>query len=325
MRKTLFLLITICSFLCNSQVSGQLSFVINSGTEDKTIKHSIESNTTNLILKLNEAYLKGFDVPLIDQKTVSPGGLQTITDLWKDEHFYCYVKKISENLVQKNTSFQVRNIPFIFGKTDTVDIVITYLQDGRIDDFYIGLEEHQYKGVLDVTGVSDQTRVKIILNFIENLRTYYIKKDIDNIQKLYSDKALIIIGKVLKNADVPVDQVQTNFTKPQVQYLVLTKSEYLSRLQQVFDNTSYLMLDFKSIEVIKHRRNINFYGVLLRQTWNSSTYSDDGWLFLLVQFRENDEQPLIWVRTWQDVKDTPADSVFGLHNFRIPSEGVVTQ
>ena len=197
------------------------------------------------------------------------------------------------------------------------------MPDGRVNDLYIGLSYHQYKGVMAVNNVVDQTRRQIILNFIENLRNYYIKKDINSIRLLYDDKALIIIGKVLKPADIPMDQVQANFTQNQVKYIVLTKDEYLARLESVFNSSKYLFLDFEQIEVLRHRKYSDFYGVLLQQSWNSSGYNDRGWLFLLIQFKEASE-PLIWVRTWQDVKDTPAGEVFGLHNFVIRQKGNIT-
>ncbi len=39
------------------------------------------------------------------------------------------------------------------------------------------------------------------------------------------------------------------------------------------------------------------YGVEMRQSYNSTTYSDEGYLFLLIDFSERD--PLIYVRAWQ--------------------------
>ena len=41
------------------------------------------------------------------------------------------------------------------------------------------------------------------------------------------------------------------------------------------------------------------YGVRLRQTWKSSTYSDEGLLFLLFEFPTDGSDPIIHVRTWQ--------------------------
>jgi hypothetical protein len=322
MKKFLIFLFAFYPFICNSQVE-KISFVITDGIQKASLKQTIEANTVKLLLTINKAFKERADSIKFDPKIISPEGMKSINGLWSDEHFFCYTGKIAENILMYDDYYQVRNIPIIFGKSDTLDVVLNYLPaNGKINDLYIGLSAHQYKRVME-DSVTDQTRRQIILNFIENLRNYYIKKDTVNIRKLYSDKALIIIGKVLEPVNTPLDQVQNNFTKSQAKYIVLTKEEYMKRLRQVFSSTKYLLLGFDNIDVIKHRKYPNFYGVLLQQTWKSSTYSDKGWLFLLVQFKET-EEPLIWVRTWQDVKDTPPDSVFGLHNFVIRQEGKVS-
>lgn len=316
MRNILLFMFVFCPLISNSQVPPKVSFIINSGIENGKKKQIIESNTSKLLLKLNEAFIKQDTLPQFDNKIFSPNGLQTVLDLWKDENFYCPVNKISENLLNRKDSYQVRNIPIVFGKTDTVDVVIGYLPDGRIDDFYFGLDSVQYKSALDKNAVIDQPRVLDILQFLEILKKYYMEKDIINIEKLYSDKALIITGKLLQTLNVPMDQSTTYVKENQVRYQVLTKGEYIARLQKVFRNTSYLRLDYNNIEIIKHRKHPDFYGVQFQQTWNSSNYKDEGWLFLLVQFREN-KDPLIWVRTW-NIKE------FGLWDIKIQNDGIVT-
>ena len=319
MKIILLALLTIIpSLVCNSQTQS-ISFVINGGIQDKVLKQKIESNTKKLLVKINEAFKNSSESLQFDDKIITENGLKMVSDLWGEGHFYCSADKISENLLQKSNFYQVRNIPFVFGKTDNFDVVLEYLPDGRISDLYIGLEAHQYRSILSETNsVIDQTRREIILNFLENLRTSYVKKDINYIEKLYSDKALIIIGKVLKPDTIPNDQFKKNFTKNQAEFQVLTKVEYISRLQKVFSSISYLRLDFKNIEVVKHRKYPNFYGIKLEQTWNTPNYKDDGLLFLLVQFKEN-EDPIIWVRTWQDALKTPAGDEFGIHNFTFSS------
>jgi len=311
----LFLIFVAPIIECNSQVA-KVSFLVNDGVNDGLLKKSIESNTSKLLNKINEAFNKGEENPQFDEKIITSSGIEQIQSLWNDSRFYCTSDKIVENILQKENHYQARNLPFMFNNSDKFDVVLEYLPDGRINDFYIGLEAHQYKSVLDNTSVIDRTRREIILNFLENLRTAYVKKDIDYIQKLYSDKALIIIGKVLKPESISTDNIQPTLSKNQIEYQVMTKSEYINRLNKVFVNIKYLHLDFKNIEVVKHRKYPNFYGVLLEQSWETSSYRDDGLLFLLVQFKEN-EDPIIWVRTWQDAKNTPAGDVFGLHNFKI--------
>lgn len=318
-RNLLFLAVVqlFLSWTCNAQVT-QLSLKIAGGIQEGIIKQHIEQNTSQLLVKINEAFIKGYDLPRFNEKVITPDGIEKITDLWKDSRFYCSAASISENVLQKDDRYQIRNVPFIFGNADRFDIVLEYSADGRIDDFYIALEAHQYKSVLDATSVIDKTRREIILNFLENLRTSYVKKDIKYIEKLYSDKALIITGKVLKAEEISTDHIQNNFTKNQIEYQVSTKSEYLAKLTNVFNSIGYLRLDFKNIEVVKHRKHPNFYGIMLQQVWDTEKYKDDGLLFLLVQFKEN-ENPIIWVRTWQDAQKTSTNDVFGLHNFKISS------
>lgn len=318
MIKTVLILAVIQLFIsltCYSQVT-RISLKIIGGIQDGMTKQSIEKNTSQLLIKINEAFINGYDLPKFDEKFITQGGIEKITDLWKDSRFYCSAASFSENVLQKDDLYQIRNVPFIFGNSDKFDIVLEYSFDGRIDDFYIALDAHQYKSVLDATSVIDKTRREIILNFLENLRTSYVKKDINYIEKLYSDKALIITGKVLKTEEISTDHVQNNFTKNQIEYQVSTKSEYIAKLNNVFNSISYLRLDFKNIEVVKHRKHPNFYGIMLQQIWDTQKYKDDGLLFLLVQFKEN-ENPIIWVRTWQDAQKTSENDAFGLHNFKI--------
>jgi len=86
----------------------------------------------------------------------------------------------------------------------------------------------------------------------------------------------------------------------------------MERLRTVFRNNNFINVRFDEIEVMRHGGNPNIYGVTLQQHWNSSTYRDQGWLFLMIDFTD-ESNPLIWVRTWQALADMP----FGLDNFII--------
>jgi hypothetical protein len=314
--KIYFIILSLSIHLACFSQTNQVSFQVIDGIQDKLLKTRIEQNSSALLTKLNEAYFKNINEPLLDDRFITPEGIEKIKDLWKDGQFRCLKNQISEIVVRKGDVYQIRNIPVFYDDSERFDLVIEYCLDGKISDLFIALEAHQYKSVLDATSVIDRTRREIILGFLENLRTAYIKKDIDYIEKLYSDKALIITGKVLKPENVSSDSYQSSLTKNQIEYQVLTKSEYIGKLKNVFSSLKYLKLDFKEIVVNKHRKFPNFYGIQLNQLWNASNYQDNGLLFLLVQFKDN-EDPIIWVRTWQDAEKTPADEIFDLHNFKI--------
>ncbi len=314
----MFFLIPLISY---SQ-SETVSLIITGGISDNTTKNNIEFSTSKLLSAINDAFVFQKSDLKLNESFITPGAIRKFKELWKEQSFYCKGSVIREPLVKNNQVYQIRNIPVVFDNDELLEFVLDYADDGRVSDFNLALEVHQYKSVLEATGVVDQTRREIILNFLENMRTAYMRKDVDFIEKLYSEKALIITGKVIKPIESNNDYVRSTFSRSQVEYQVVSKKEYISKLRSVFAQTPFLVLNFDSISVSRHKKFSNFYGVLLRQRWVTANYSDDGILFLLIQFN-NEENPLIWVRTWQDAKETPKDEIFGFHNFKIISGGFV--
>jgi hypothetical protein len=75
----------------------------------------------------------------------------------------------------------------------------------------------------------------------------------------------------------------------------------LAGLKRCFKRNKYIDVSFEDIEVLKHPLSDKIYGVTLKQDWNSSTYSDTGYVFLMIDFTDEFE-PCIQVRTWQPEK-----------------------
>ena len=66
----------------------------------------------------------------------------------------------------------------------------------------------------------------------------------------------------------------------------------------MFKTNSFIKINFDNIEIIRHPKHEKIYGVTLKQRWNSSNYSDEGYLFLMFDFK-NFERPIIRIRSWQ--------------------------
>lgn len=159
---------------------------------------------------------------------------------------------------------------------------------------------------------------RMILNYVEHLRTSYTTKDIDFLEQLFSENALIIVGTVVRTGP----QAEGSYLSPsQVIYNVKSKRQYLDRLKQVFKANKEIQVDFTGFRIMRHPTEPGIYGVSLRQGYRSDIYSDDGYLFLLWDFKD-ETSPQIHVRTWQPVTtgehDTlPADEVFDISNFNL--------
>ena len=161
-------------------------------------------------------------------------------------------------------------------------------------------------------------RRAIILDFIENFRTAYNRKDTVLLKKVYSDDALIITGKVIQVKEQNGDLMQKNFSKEKVVYQKQTKTEYINKLKKIFAANSYINIKFEDIEVVQHEKYSNYYGVTIKQYWNTTRYIDIGYLFLIIDFQE-EANPIIHVRTWQPEKvgerELAKEEIFNLGSF----------
>lgn len=159
---------------------------------------------------------------------------------------------------------------------------------------------------------------KMILNYVEHLRTSYTTKDIDFLTQLFSENALIIVGKVIRNAP----QVDGQFLpREKVEYNIKSKQAYLERLKTLFRMNKRIDVQFSDFKIMRHPTRKGLYGVSLRQKYSSDLYSDDGYLFLLWDFRD-ETMPLIHIRTWQpamldDRTPLPERDIFSINHFNL--------
>lgn len=141
---------------------------------------------------------------------------------------------------------------------------------------------------------SDAKCRQMILNYCEHFRTAYTTKDIDFLKQVFSDKALIIVGNVIK----PIANDNKIQAESKVAYAIHSKHDYINRLGKVFAANKAINVKFSDFRIMRHPTMAGIYGVTLRQQYKSDRYCDDGYLFLLWDFRDK-SMPLIHVRTWQ--------------------------
>lgn len=163
-------------------------------------------------------------------------------------------------------------------------------------------------------GEDDAERRRVILNYCEHFRMAYVTKDIDFIKQLFSEQALIIVGNVVKEASSDRHGVSP---VGRVEYYLRTKNEYVKRLAKAFAANKRIDVGFSDFRIMRHPTVDGIYGVSLRQRYRSDKYSDDGWLFLLWDFRD-EAMPCIHVRTWQPAADvSDDDDVISISDFNM--------
>jgi len=326
MKQIVFLsVLVLCHVFNVAAQSEKVWFSVKDGMEDLNLMSKVENNTTAFLNACNEAILNK-KKPDFPDKAIAKTSEKQILSFWETTPMYCSKTYISEKCLRKAAGgYQVRNIPVrIPGAPEDQqdqEIVINYTNTGEIDMISISVEETRYRAIMEeYITLDDFNRREVIVDFIENFRTSYNIKDIKYIESVFSDQALIITGKVVKIAPNKDQAINNLLGKEKITYQTSTKKEYIQSLKNTFSRNKYIDIQFEDIDVVRHPKNDYLYGVTLKQKWGSSTYNDTGYLFLMIDFKD-ELQPMIHVRTWQpdsyNGKAISKDELFNLNDFNI--------
>lgn len=214
------------------------------------------------------------------------------------------IKKQDYKFIQFKNEVICRYIPmqFQFNRTSFARDIVFRFDEGtkKINSLAFRLSEVAERDLLKATKSSMRSTL-VIMTFLEDYQTSYALKQLDYLDKVFSDDALIIVGHVLATKPESPDQMRINLDGKNVSFIKRTKAEYIANLADNFKRLDYINIHFANLEVEKSsNRNEEIYGIQVKQYYYSNTYSDEGYLFLMVDLRE--DVPIIHVRAWQDAK-----------------------
>lgn len=273
---------------------------INSGAPSPLVQTRVEAGITSLLTVINEAWITGTS-PDCGRINITASAAASLKAEWVNAPFHTTDDLVVEPV--HNTTYgclQMRGIPMEVqsgddGAVEYIEAAVDVDNDGRILDFHFGVEASIYRQVMKAENdVTDSRRRQMILEYVEQFRSAYDKKDIDFLEQVFSDDALIITGKVIRRKTDDLHMIDI----PTVRYNVQNKVQYLSRLRSVFATSGRISVRFSEIKVSRHPVKNDYYGVLVHQDYTSSVYSDEGYVFLLWDFTD-EYRPQIHVRTWQ--------------------------
>ena len=302
------------------------TFKITDGVVDSTLKVTMENNVNAMLEAFRTAADSGEKSVKLSKTNLSKDAIEEIKQMWKSSAMSCPPMNLNCRCLKTAMGYQVRGIPVDLIEADEAnarqELTVNFSREGIITNVAIAIEMNRYEELMAAKQSDlDYARRQIIVDFIENFRTAYNRKDNAMLNSVFSDKALIITGRVVKEKPNS-DLTRMTLTNNKVVYIKQTKQEYLTKLAAVFKTVKFLNVRFSDIEIAEHPKFDNIYGVTLKQLWRTDRYKDEGYLFLMIDFRDSDN-PLIQVRTWQPYKDmagniiTQKKDVFHLGSFRI--------
>ena len=305
MKKILTTLVLVITCCLQSVAYQQVRLVINGGISDKQLKQKMEKSVSTVMTEINRLHENNAESLALPVSCVTYEACQDLNMLWEHEHFRCVEEEIVERVLTTRTGYQVRSIPLIVNMADKgeelgyQEAVINFNQEGIITSFYYTINPELYSKLrmnqmsdkrFEVTDIKDRM---MILDYVEHFRTSYNQKDLKFLRQVFSDDALIITGKVIK---VRKSEMVPSGNK--VVYTTQTKQQYLDNLSKAFKTNSYIKVQFDDVVIVEHPTIKGIYGVTVHQSWKTARYSDEGYVFMVWDFR-NPDMPQIHVRTWQ--------------------------
>ena len=285
------------------------------------IKAKVEGEISKLLTEMTSAAEVGRPISL-NSVTMDAIARKRLSEQWQKVHYKCVRPAYTLRCIECATGYTVRGIDVsISAANDSVaytqsprrQLTVSFNRAGTITSVSISASRNEIHQILSGTGnvVDDLAMREEILKFVEDFRCYYNEKDSTAISNLFSEKALIITG-------VTVTETQGDGTKfITTRYKEMNKKQYMDNLRRVFGRNKYINVQFDKISIKQSGSKDSLYYVTLHQKWNSTGYSDDGWLFLLWDFSER-EKPKILVRSWQDMHAVQKDGLINESDVWLP-------
>lgn len=296
------------------------------GIQNQTVKLRMERGISQLLSEINRACAQERSLQL-DGIDMALSGKHSLEALWQNFHFLCEDNQIVERCLTSAEGYVIRNIytqvnPMIEGYSDEPEraLTIRLTREGQIASVAMAASDAVYGRIMEQgLSVTDLERRTTILSFVENYRSFYDEKDLNSIDRIFSDDAIIITGTVPLQRNISSDM---GSWREQIKYKIQNKPQYLKSLASNFQRNKYIKVTFSDVEVVRHPANPNYYGVTLHQHWKSSTYEDDGYLLLIWEFHDG-QDPIIHYRTWQPDRigshSLTKDEIINIMDFNIPT------
>lgn len=215
-------------------------------------------------------------------------------------------EKISYKFYPMKERTVCRSVPMSFSfsggnRKFIEDVTFTFNADGLVESLAFSLGSTATKSIFSQGGDrwSDYTKM-VIATFLENYKTAYSLKRLDYIKSIFDDNALIIVGHVTTTPAKKTSGDYHSLQLPQkhVTYAKKSKEEYIKQLEKCFKSNEYVNIRFADNNIEKAGFGGETFGIQIKQDYFSSSYGDQGYLFLMVDFNDEDA-PIITVRTWQ--------------------------
>ena len=320
------LMIILATMLFSGMMSAQtVTFQFEKETLSNTsLREKMEERISSLLSEITQASKANRPLKL-DSLCLTPRASKRLSMLWEHLHFSCDYTSNVEKCLQDINGYEVRGIfvtlqPIADSYVGELEreLVISFDTNGQITGVRMAMGNDTYLTIQNRSVDATDFRKKLeILKFLEDYRSYYEEKNIEALHDdIYNENTEFYTST--SHIDDDMNQDQADF---KIKAEKLDTKEVISRLTKAFANNKYVTVKFDQINIGRHGGTPRFYVVTFHQELSYGKYSDNGYMFMMWEFREK-RPPAIHIRAWQpeiiDGHRLTPDELFNENDFFLP-------
>lgn len=163
------------------------------------------------------------------------------------------------------------------------ELVLRFDAQGRLQAVRQVSQLQNYGHILNLALKADPQEEAKVRTFVEDFARAFNQRDTGFLGRVFAPDAIIISG----TGRGGITTMRRN-----------DRDAYIDRLQTIFRTNNRVSVSLREPVVYRHPDLADIFGVVMRQTWVTSSYSDEGYLSLTVDYRTG--EPRIQVRFWQE-------------------------
>ena len=231
----------------NDGKAVEVTLTIDEGVDRPAALEAAARNLGQVLTEINRAQ-QAQTILTTNGLPMDEFSLRSLLRLWAVTPFYCDDEEVVVRCwVFGDGTMMVSHIPLIitpqeedFGVGTYQEAIVEFDAQGRLTDFRLALDAHLSESLEHCGSVVEKEKQMVIMQYIERFRTAYNQKDIEFIDQLFSDDALIITGTVVTvrpNKD-------NNFMRQKVVYNKQSKEQYIRNLRKAFARNKWINVKF---------------------------------------------------------------------------------
>ncbi len=296
---------------------GRFTLELNNKDQSPKIKE-IESNMLTFISVLDR---KSVDA-MKKTYAADPFLAEKLSNLVRYNNPVPIDQVIKADVNKTSTGWEVRKVRVLtqypsLNKQATEYLILDFDENGNFYDVNFGTVEQLYEYFVDQgTYGKDWGNRQTIVKFVEKYRSAFLTRNMPMLDSMFAEEAVIIIGRELKKGKKSdnYQYAKMSESQPDIQYVQYTKKQYLENQKKVFLSQKDIFLGYSTFKINKKNNMPGTYGISMKQHYAATTYADEGHLFLLIDFLQ--DQPQIYVRSWQP-NEWNDDAIIKLANFKL--------